>query len=157
MKITSSEFSHGEYIPKKYTCNGDNINPTLIFENVPSNAKSLVLIVDDPDVPVVLREDRMYDHWVLYNINPKTTEILENNVSKAVVGVNTNNEPKYQGPCPPDTIHRYFFKLYALDMLLDLEEGATKKEVELAMEGHVIEEAKLIGLYEQPDEFKTIK
>ncbi len=108
MKIISKEFKNGEYIPKKFTYNGKNINPELKFIDIPKNAKSLVLIFDDPDVPITLREDRNFDHWILFNI-PPTTKKIKQNSKVGISGKNTRGKLEYIGPCPPDTIHRYFF------------------------------------------------
>ena len=149
MKITSTQFQNQGRIPVRYTCNGENINPPLEFSDVPEQAKSLVLIMEDPDVPKHLREDGMWNHWLLWNIDPSTTQIIEGHEPDAVHGITTSNTLKYVGPCPPDREHRYFFKLYALDTELNLQEGATKEELLHAMAGHNIEEAELIGLYEQ--------
>lgn len=149
MKINSPIFKHGEKIPSKYTCDGKGVNPPLEFSGIPKDAKTLVLIVDDPDVPSFVRKDRMYDHWVVYDIPPDILEILENTTPPGTVGVNTDAKLKYQGPCPPDREHRYFFKLYALDIALGLPPGATKKEVEKGMEGHILAQAELIGHYER--------
>ncbi len=149
MKITSTQFKHNESIPEKYTCNGENINPPLEFGDIPENAKSLVLIMEDPDVPKHLREDGMWDHWLLWNIDPATQYISEGQEPDAVHGITTGNTLHYVGPCPPDREHRYFFKLYALDTELELKEGATKDELLYAMTGHILDEAELIGLYEQ--------
>ncbi len=157
MKIISSAFENGGIIPVKYTCNGEDVNPPLEFVDVPEEAVSLVLIMDDPDVPVQVREDRMWDHWIKFNIPPTTQRVAENSEPAGVAGIGTGGMLTYQGPCPPDTEHRYFFKLYALDTELDLSEGATKKEVEQAMTNHIIAQAQLIGLYEQPEELKSIK
>ena len=109
----------------------------------------MALIVDDPDVPKRLRKDGMWVHWVVFNMDPKTTVIFENSSPNGLIGSNTSNFKSYQGPCPPDREHRYFFKLYALDTILTLQEGATKEDVEKAMKGHIIEECCLIGLYEK--------
>ena len=156
MEIISKEFVHGGIIPKKFTCNGENINPELEFLDIQDNAVSLVLIVDDPDVPAELRDDRMFDHFVLFNIPPNSRILKESSVLGSV-GLNTAGDLGYKGPCPPDTLHRYFFKLYALDTMLDLSDGATKQEVINAMSEHVLESAVIIGLYEQPDDKKTLK
>lgn len=149
MKLTSPAFVEGGKIPSKFTCQGNNINPELQFKDVPSHAKALVLILDDPDVPEFVRKDRMYDHWVVYNIPPSTTHILENSQPPGIPGRNTSGELDYTGPCPPDREHRYFFKLYALEKELELEEGATKAQVEEAMRGHIIAEAQLMGRFEK--------
>lgn len=148
MKITSTAFGHEGKIPSKYTCDGENINPPLFFKEVPKDAKSLVLIMEDPDVPIYIRQDCTWDHWVLFNISPETTEIGTNQQT-GTAGITTSNKLKYGGPCPPDREHRYYFKLYALDIKLDLKEGATKKQVQEAMKGHVISEASLMGKYER--------
>lgn len=149
MKISSTQFQHNGRIPAKYTCNGENINPPLIFHNVPEQAKSLVLIMEDPDVPRQIREDGMWNHWLLWNMDPSTTEIAEGVEPNAIHGMTTSGTLNYVGPCPPDREHRYFFKLYAVDTELTIKEGATKEELLLAMADHILEEAELIGLYEQ--------
>jgi hypothetical protein len=147
MQLTSSAFENGKRIPSKYTCDGKNVSPSLHISDVPPNAKSLVLIMDDPDVPAFVRKDQMWVHWVLFNIPPQTTAIAEASIPPGTVGKGTGNQLFYQGPCPPDREHRYFFKLYALDATLNLSEGATKEEVEAAMKGHVIGKTELIGKY----------
>lgn len=150
MTLTSPAFKEGEKIPSKYTCEGDNTNPELLISGVPHNAKTLVLIMDDPDVPETIRKDKMFDHWVVFNIPPSTTKIPENSQPKGTSGKNTRGTLIYIGPCPPDREHRYFFKLYALDCdLLSLPEGASKKDVEQAMQGHVIAKTQLLGRYEK--------
>ncbi len=149
MKITSPAFKEGGIIPSLYTCEGKNINPALEFANIPPEAKSLVLINDDPDVPKTLRPDGMYDHWVIFNIPPSTHKIAEHSTPPGIQGKSTNGKNQYVGPCPPDREHRYFFKLYALDKLLDLPPGATKKEVESAMHGHIVAQCQLMGRYEK--------
>lgn len=149
MKIISSAFKDQEIIPSKYTCEGENINPPLEFLNIPSKTKSLVLIVDDPDVPKHLRPDGIWDHWILFNISPSTHKIEENSTPRCTYGKTTWGNTQYGGPCPPDREHRYFFKLYALDALLELKSGSTKKEVEKAMQGRIIAEAHLMGRYEK--------
>ncbi|MCC6128226.1 MAG: YbhB/YbcL family Raf kinase inhibitor-like protein [Chlamydiae bacterium] len=149
MKLSSSAFTSGKAIPRIYTCQGKNINPPLDIADVPSKAKSLVLIMDDPDVPPSVRLDRMYDHWVVFNIPPSARHIKENSMPPGILGKSTSGENEYVGPCPPDREHRYFFKLYALDEALSLQEGASKKEVLAAMKGHILEETELMGRYEQ--------
>lgn len=149
MKITSTAFLEGEKIPSKFTCEGLNINPELHIEAVPAGAKALVLILDDPDVPEFVRKDRMYDHWVVFNIPPTTTHIPENSQPSGIAGKNTSGGLSYIGPCPPDREHRYFFKLYALDQELNLPKGASKTEVEAAMEGHIVSQAQVMGRYEK--------
>lgn len=149
MKLTSPAFEHGGKIPSKYTCDGENINPPLAISDVPPGTGSLVLIMDDPDVPKHLRADGMWDHWVVFNIPATIREIGEGKEPEGTSGVGTSGNVEYSGPCPPDREHRYFFKLYALDTELDLPEKATKGQVEKAMEGHVIEKTELMGRYER--------
>ncbi len=149
MKLTSSMFTHNGKIPSKYTCDSDNISPPLAIADVPAGAKSLTLIMDDPDVPKNLREDGMWDHWVVFNIPTNTTDIHEGKEPVGIHGSGTAGNLSYFGPCPPDREHRYFFKLYALDTELNLAEKSTKQQVEAAMEGHILQQAELIGLYER--------
>ena len=149
MKLTCPIFQEGENIPQVYTCEGKSINPPLEIHGVPAQAKSLVLIMDDPDVPAFVRPEKIWDHWVVYNIPPQTRTIAENSKPHGVMGKNTSGDEEYEGPCPPDREHRYFFKLYALDCLLPLPKGATKHEVEKAMKGHILSECQLMGRYEK--------
>ena len=149
MKITSPAFKHNENIPAQYTCDGENVNPPLNFIEVPEETKSLVLLMDDPDVPKSIRPDGMWDHWVVFNIPADTLGIDEDTSPPGIVGRNTRDTNEYGGPCPPDREHRYFFKFYALDTDFDFDASPTKAEVESAMEGHIIEKAELIGLYER--------
>lgn len=143
INIESTAFNNNEDIPAKYTCDGDNINPELVFSEIPSDAVSLVLIVDDPDAP-----GGTWVHWTVWNIDPGTTGIPENSVPGGSVEGNTDfGVPGYGGPCPPSGTHRYFFKLYALDTILDLATTATASDIENAMQGHVLGSAELIGLY----------
>lgn len=145
MKISSTAFGNNGQIPAKFTCDGADINPPLGFEGIPAGAKSLVLIVDDPDAPM-----GTWVHWVVWNIDPKTAGIPENAVVKgAMQGANDFGKQVYGGPCPPSGTHRYFFKLYALDALPDIKKNATKADLEAAMKGHVLEEAQLVGLYKR--------
>jgi hypothetical protein len=149
MKLTSSAFFDGGIIPSLYTCEGKNINPPLTITGVPLTAKALVLIMDDPDVPMRLRADRNWDHWIIFNMPPDTRHIDENSRPNGVYGKTTFGHTQYGGPCPPDREHRYFFKLYAIDCLLPLKTGATKKEIEAAMQGHIIASSHMIGRYEK--------
>lgn len=143
MKLTSPVFEYNDPIPSKYTCDGDNVNPPLFIKNVPPNTKSLVLIVDDPDAPV-----KIWAHWILFNIAPKTKEIVENSVPVgAVQGETSFGKPGYGGPCPPGGTHRYFFKLYALDTKLSVSSKATKEAVETLMKGHILAQTELLGVY----------
>lgn len=147
MQLKSPRFKHGEPIPALYTCDSDDINPPLLISDVPSEAKSLVLIMDDPDVPAFIRPDRMWVHWVIIDMPPATRELKENTKPPGTLGNNSSGTAVYQGPCPPDREHRYFFKLYALDTLLGLKMGATKVEVEKAMQGHILAQTELMGRY----------
>ncbi len=148
MKITSPAFKQGEKIPQKYTCEGLNWNPPLNISDVPKQAKSLVLIIDDPDVPKSLRPDGYWVHWIVYDIPPETTGIKEHTAAPGTTGKGTNGRTAYMGPCPPDREHRYFFKLFALDAFLDLPKGLAIDEIQQKMEGHVLEKAELMGRYE---------
>ena len=149
MEMKSSAFKEGESIPRKYTCQGIDVSPPLTVSEVPGGAKSLALIMDDPDVPKRLRSDQMWVHWVAYGIDPSTIEIKECVPSLGVQGKNTGGQNRYMGPCPPDREHRYFFKLYALDTDLELKPSATKEELIKAMKGHILAEAQLMGRYEK--------
>jgi Raf kinase inhibitor-like YbhB/YbcL family protein len=151
MNITSPAFQHNAPMPSTFTCDGENVNPPLEFTDVPESAQSLVLLMDDPDVPKNLKPDGMWDHWVIYNIKPTVTSIAENSTPPGEQGLNSGGENEYYGACPPDRQHRYFFKLFALDTELTFDDPSkvTKQMVIEAMQGHVIEEAELIGLYER--------
>jgi len=149
MQLTSPAFVHEGRIPPRYTCDGPNICPPLKIAGVPQEARSLVLIMDDPDVPKHLRADGMWDHWVVFNIEPSLTVIEEGQEPEGTPGVGTGGNLKYYGPCPPDREHRYFFKLYALDTKLDLGAKATKPQVEKAMQSHILAQTELMGKYER--------
>jgi Raf kinase inhibitor-like YbhB/YbcL family protein len=152
MRLTSSAFQNNGKIPEKYTCEGNDINPPLKIEFVPALAKSLALIVDDPDIPDFVKQKfhiEMWDHWVVFNIPTNVTELEEDERPPGVHGKNSSHRNEYMGPCPPDREHRYFFRLYSLDSMLDLHEGATKAEVIKAMEGHLLAKAELVGRYEK--------
>lgn len=143
MRITSNAFDNNQPIPKKYTCDGENINPALTFHDVPEGTKSLVLIVDDPDAP-----RGTFTHWTVWNIDPAISFIEEGSVPEgAIEGMTDFGRPGYGGPCPPSGTHRYFFKLYALDIDLVLDSSATVFSLQRAMEGHILEKAELMGLY----------
>lgn len=145
LKISSPAFENGGEIPKKYTCDGANVNPPLKISNVPSNTKSLAMVFDDIDAP-----RGTYVHWILWNIDPTVKEIKENSVpEKAVQRLNDFKKHHYGGPCPPGRAHKYIFKIYALDTLLNLNHNLTKKDLEKAIEGHVISRAQLIGVYKR--------
>lgn len=143
--VKSSSFSNNELIPEKYTCDGKNVNPPLQILNVPKETKSLVLIVDDPDAP-----KGVWTHWIVFNIRPDVTTIEEDDVPEGgVLGTNTSSRVGYEGPCPKKgETHRYFFKVYALDIIFSLEtRGANRKQIEKAMENHVIDKGELMGRY----------
>ena len=164
MIITSPSFQNNGYIPQKFTCEGENISPELRVQNVPENAKSLALIIDDPDAPA-----GTFTHWTVWNIDPKITAIKENSVppglpadlsaevlttteasikAGAVEGRTDFGKTGYGGPCPPSgKPHRYFFKLYALAAMLNLKAGADKAELEAEIQKHLIAKAELVGLY----------
>lgn len=142
MKITSPDFQNNQLMPAKFTCDGKNINPALVIENIPDGTKSLALIMDDPDAV-----SGTFVHWVTFDISV-ISEIKENSIP-GKQGNNTAGGRKYIGPCPPSGTHRYFFKIYALDMMLNLQEGLTKAQLEKAMENHILGKAELIGLYKR--------
>ncbi|MEK6853201.1 MAG: YbhB/YbcL family Raf kinase inhibitor-like protein [Nanoarchaeota archaeon] len=147
MDLTSSALIVKGRISPRYTCDGANINPPLLISNVPEGTKSLVLIMDDPDA--VIPAGKVWDHWVVFNIPPYTKEIPEGEAPKGIRGKGTSGNLDYKGPCPPDRVHRYFFKLYALDTGLGLPEGSSKEEVEAAMKKHILARAELMGRYEK--------
>ena len=143
MNLSSPAFEHNHSIPAKYTCDGEDINPPLEFADIPAGAKSLVLIMDDPDAPA-----GTWAHWIVWNIDPSTAEIAENSAPLASIeGVTSFGKPGYGGPCPPSGTHRYFFKLYAVDTKLDIPGTSEQAGLEKAMQGHILEEAELVGLY----------
>lgn len=148
MQLTSPAFSHDEAIPAEFTCDGSDVSPQLDISGVPSNAKSLAIIVHDPDAP----KEGGWTHWTLWNIDPDTESIDEDDVPEgAVEGLTDFDEPGYGGPCPPSGTHHYNFTLYALDTELELDEEAGKAELEAAMEGHIIAEATLTGTYSREE------
>ena len=148
LEIESSAFAEGDTIPIRYTSDGKDLSPPLFFNNIPPNTKSLVLIVDDPDAP-----SSTWDHWVLFNLPPDTVELPEGIFNReilpngAIQGLNSFGKTGYNGPSPPkgSKPHRYFFKLYALDIPLPLNAKAKKMEVETAMHGHILAQAELMG------------
>jgi Raf kinase inhibitor-like YbhB/YbcL family protein len=142
MKITSSAFQQGANIPSKFTCDGANTNPPLQISDVPPEAKSLVLIVDDPDAP-----SGLFTHWAVWNTSPQTNTIAEGSMPKGVQGTNDFGRSGYGGPCPPSGMHRYYFKIFALDRELDLPFGAKRSQLDAAMKGHVIAQGELMGRY----------
>ena len=142
MKITSSAFQQGGNIPSKFSCDGANTSPPLEIGDVPSGAKSLVLIVDDPDAP-----SGLFTHWAVWNISPQTSTIAEGSTPKGVQGTNDFGKSGYGGPCPPSGTHRYYFKIFALDQELDLPFGAKRGQLDTAIKGHVIAQGELMGRY----------
>ncbi len=143
MKLTSTAFEQNQPIPAKYTCDGANYNPPLTFSEVPKEAQSLVLVVEDPDAP-----GRVFTHWLVYDIPPSTQHISENEVPpQSTQGMTDFGKRGYGGPCPPSGTHHYIFRLSALDTTLALPPGKTKEEVREKMEGHVIATAELVGTY----------
>ena len=142
--LKSNAFENGKKIPSRFTCDGDNFSPPLSVSRVGSDAKSLVLIMDDPDAPV-----GTWDHWVVFNIPPKEVEIKEGTEPEGIAGLNSWGKTGFGGPCPPNGKHRYIFKLYELDTELDLKGGSSKEEVENAMKGHILSKVELIGMYDR--------
>jgi len=148
LQISSPAFSEGHMIPRQYTCDGADISPALSWSGVPEGTRSLALVCDDPDAPM-----GTWVHWVLFNIDPGQSGLPEQVPSEAEVlggarhGTNDFRRLGYGGPCPPGGTHRYFFRLYALDRMLDLESGATKAQLEAAMQGHILAQAQLMGKY----------
>lgn len=163
MLLTSPSFEDKSAIPSKFTCDGGNINPELLIQNVPENAKSLALIVDDPDIPDFVKKSlgtEVFDHWLVWNIDPKTEIIKQESKppglpteagakAGSVEGKNSRGKIGYTGPCPPDGEHRYFFKLYALDAMLNLPEGSSKSDLETEIKKYLIEKAELLGVYKR--------
>ncbi len=146
MQIDSPDFENGDNIPKRFTCDGENINPHLEYENIPGTAVSLALIIDDSDAP-----GGTWTHWVVWNINPRSKEILEGGIPEdAVEGLNSSGNNDYEGPCPPPgEPHHYHFKLYALDADFNLSPESDADELRQEMINHVIEESELVGLYQR--------
>jgi Raf kinase inhibitor-like YbhB/YbcL family protein len=143
LTIKSPAFQPNGSIPKKYTCDDQDINPAITIKGTPKETKSLALVVDDPDAP-----SGTFDHWVVWNIPPSTTEIDENSVP-GTEGLNSARKQCFMGPCPPSGTHRYFFKVYALNTELTLGAKSAKKDLEKAMQGHILAKGELIGLYQR--------
>jgi Raf kinase inhibitor-like YbhB/YbcL family protein len=144
MNISSPAFTDGGSIPSKYTCDGPNTSPPLAFNGIPGGAKSLALIVDDPDAP-----GGTFDHWIVWNIPANTQSVAEGQAPQGVAGQNGFGKRAYGGPCPPSGEHRYQFKLYALDTALNLPPGSSKADVENAMKDHTVAQAKMTGRYKR--------
>lgn len=142
LEVASSAFGHEGFIPSRYTCDGRNINPSILVKNIPPETKSLALILDDPDAPL-----RTWVHWLVWNIQP-SRQIKENS-APGVEGNNDFGMNHYGGPCPPSGTHRYFFKVYALDDVLELTGTVTKDKLEKAMSSHIIGFGELVGLYKR--------
>jgi hypothetical protein len=153
LQLTSTAFTHGGAIPARYTCQGQDVSPPLAWRGVPERARSIVLIVDDPDAPDPRAPRMTWVHWVLYNIAPDAAGLAEGAGTSPPAGssggLNDWKRTGYGGPCPPIGRHRYFHKLYALDTRLEGLKQPTKAQVEAAMKGHVLAEAVLMGTYEK--------
>lgn len=154
LTLSSASFPHNSVIPARHTCDGQDRSPPLAWTGVPANAKSLVLIVDDPDAPDPAAPKMTWVHWLLYNLPPETTGLPEAVASKDLPvgtrqGVNDWQRPGYGGPCPPIGRHRYFHKLYALDVVLPDLKQPTKAALEKAMQGHILAHAELVGVYQR--------
>lgn len=148
LEVKSPAFQEGEMIPARYTCDGENISPALEWSQVPEGTQSIAVIADDPDAP-----RKTWVHWVLFNLPPTLTHLepdvpktatLENNARQ---GINDSNELGYDGPCPPGGVHRYYFKVYALDYLVSLKSGCTKEQLLAEIEGHSLADGVLMGRY----------
>jgi Raf kinase inhibitor-like YbhB/YbcL family protein len=142
LTISSPSFKHEGLIPRTYTCQGSNINPSLVIESIPKEALSIALIMDDPDAP-----GGTFDHWLVWNIPP--VKVIPENSHPGLEGMNSRGDLGYTGPCPPSGTHRYFFKVYATDILLETKKGATKEKLEFALQNHTIAYGELIGLYKK--------
>jgi len=156
LELTSPAFGPGATIPARYTCEGQDIAPPLQWRGIPDGTRSLVLIVDDPDAPDPAAPRMTWVHWVLYNLPPDLEGLPEGATSRDLPpgsgeGLNDWGRTGYGGPCPPIGRHRYFFKLYALDTVLEGLGTPTKAEVEAAMTGHVLDQAELVGTYQKGD------
>ena len=147
-KLTSPAFNYGSQIPSQYTCDGEDINPHLVIHGVPQGARSLALVMEDPDAPAGL-----WTHWVVWDIPPETKEIREHTAPVGTgEGLNSWGETGYGGPCPPSGTHRYFFRLFALDTRIKLPVNSKKEELETAITGHIIATAELMGTYIRTNE-----
>lgn len=154
LTLTSPSFQHGGMIPLRHTCEGDDLSPALVWRGLPAKTQSLALIVDDPDAPDPQAPKMTWVHWVLYNLPPTTAELAEGVPARqlpagTLQGLNDWSRTGYGGPCPPIGRHRYFHKLYALDVMLPDLKHPGKGALEKAMQGHVLAQAELIGLYQK--------
>jgi len=145
MKLTSPAFGDNGEIPCKYTCDGENMSPPLIISNVPPEAESLVLIMDEPEPP---KKGSVVDHWLVFDIPPGEQYVPEGEAPEGTHGTIAAGKVRYHGPCPSEGEHRYRFRLYALDVELPLPAETTRKEIERAMAGHVVARAEMTGRYE---------
>jgi len=150
LRLTSDAFANGQSIPAKYSCTGKNISPALAWNEPPAGTQSFALIMDDPDAP-----GTTWVHWVLYNIKPDMRSLQEDlpvtgkniDPNEIYFGRNSSGSISYQGPCPPSGTHRYFFKLYAIDIQISLLPGATKDQILKEMEGHILAQTELVGTF----------
>jgi Raf kinase inhibitor-like YbhB/YbcL family protein len=142
LTITSPDFEHEGEIPSRFTCDGDDSNPTLNIQGIPEGTQSLAIIMEDPDVPLTT-----FNHWIVWNIPPQET-IAANSVP-GIQGNNSLGRNSYLGPCPPGGTHRYFFKVYALNIKLDIEEDSNKAKLEAAMENHTLAKGEMMGYYQK--------
>lgn len=143
LTIGSTEYANNGFIPPKFTCDGENVNPAITIENIPNGTKSMAIIVDDPDAPY-----GKFNHWIIWNIRPK--EMIIENTVRGTERKNSFGKTRYQGPSPPEgKAHRYFFKLYALDSLLEIKAGSDKMTVEKAMNQHILTEGEIVCLYQK--------
>src|SRR5215216_7856095 len=151
MKVTSSAFEQGGNMPAKFTCDGSDTSPPLQITGIPPNAKTLVLIADDPDAP-----NGLFTHWLVWNIRPQTNSIAEGSAPKGVQGANDFGKTGYRGPCPPRGTHRYSFRIFALDRDLDLRTGVKRSQVDAAMKGHIIAQGELVGRYVRKKQTRAV-
>jgi Raf kinase inhibitor-like YbhB/YbcL family protein len=143
LSVSSPDFEHEGKIPERFTCDGDDAHPTLHIQEIPAGTKSLAIIMEDPDVPLTT-----FNHWVVWNIAPVEV-IEENSITTASHGYNSLGKTNYSGPCPPAGMHRYFFKVYALNAMLDIEEDANKWKLESAMADHILARGEIMGWYQK--------
>jgi len=142
IRISSPAFKDGAIMPSRFSCEGENINPPLLVKNLPPETKSLALIMEDPDAP-----KGTFDHWVIWNIKP--TQLIEENTAPGIQGLNSRGTNQYIGPCPPYGTHRYRFILFALDSRIELDKNSGKAALKVAMEGHLIGQGEITGLYKK--------
>lgn len=141
LQVTSTAFKENGFIPQKYSCEKESINPPISINNIPTTAKSLAIIVEDPDTP-----DGTVVHWVMWNIDP-SIKMIDENSAPGIQGKNQKGMNTYMGPCPPFGIHHYHFKIYALDTKLTIQSASGKLALEAAMKNHIVARGELVGLY----------